>query len=490
MSKPRLVVVSNRLPIVLNKQQNDWIVLPGSGGLVTALSPVLRHRGGLWIGWLGLSEKESPGNERIHEFLAKGTDDTGYALQPIALSEHEIDLYYHGFSNEILWPLFHDQPIRGNFNPAYWDAYLEVNRKFAASIAEHTDEEDYIWVHDYQLIQVANELKQLGVRRKIGLFLHIPFPPLDIYLSLPWRFQILEGLLDYDLLGFQTMRDRRNFLGCVRALKKGRVRGKGPVCTLMTPERELRVGAFPISIDFKEFDHAASTEEVSKEAWIAHANLPNLKIILGVDRLDYTKGIPVRLKAFADALERYPQMHGKVALLQVVVPSRRGVGAYEQLKHEIECLVGEINGRFTQVGWTPVHYIFRSLTRTELIAYYRTCEIALITPLKDGMNLVAKEYCACSIEENGVVILSEFAGAAAQMYQNAILVNPYDIRGTADAIYQAFCMQQDERRRRMRRLRRSIRKNDIFRWVNAFLKAGIAKDLNDFSQLDYYLPQE
>ncbi len=490
MGNKRLVVVSNRLPIMLDRQQNEWSVSPGSGGLVTALSPVLRHRGGLWIGWLGLSGKDLPGSERIRDLLEQGTADTGYTLQPVELSEYEVDMYYHGFSNEILWPLFHDQPSLANFDPAYWDVYTEVNRKFALSIAEHTRETDYVWVHDYQLIQVGLELNRLGVQRKVGFFLHVPFPPLDIFLNLPWRFQILEGLLEYDLLGFQTMRDRRNFIGCVRTLKGARISGKGPVCTVSIPEREVRVGAFPISIDFREFARGAATKEVSVQAWNVHATLPDMQIILGVDRLDYTKGIPVRLKAFADALERYPELRGKVAMLQVVVPSRRGVDTYERLKQEIERLVGEINGRFAQVGWTPVHYIFRSLPRTELLAYYRTCEIALITPFKDGMNLVAKEYCASNIEQNGVLILSEFAGAAAQMHPHAILVNPYDIRGMADAIYQAFRMPREERRFRMQRMRRAVQRNNIFRWVNAFLKAGIAKNLNDFPQIDYFVPRE
>jgi trehalose 6-phosphate synthase len=248
------------------------------------------------------------------------------------------------------------------------------------------------------------------------------------------------------------------------------------------------LGAFPISIDFREFADLARSEEASEKAWIIHANLPKRQIILGVDRLDYTKGIPERLLAFGDALSLYPDMRRKVTFIQVVVPSRGSVEEYARLKHEIERLVGEINGKYTDVGWMPIQYIYRSLPRPELVAYYRTCEIALITPLKDGMNLIAKEYCACNIEEKGVLILSEFAGAASQLHPGALMVNPYDRVRTADAIHQAFVMANDERQARMRKLRRSVQRNDIINWVNSFLRAGISRDLTDFPQAEFFVP--
>jgi trehalose 6-phosphate synthase len=268
------------------------------------------------------------------------------------------------------------------------------------------------------------------------------------------------------------------------------VTGRGHVQTIHTDLKKVLAGVFPISIDYREFDEYARTQEVAEQAWITHANFPGMQIILGVDRLDYTKGIIHRLLAFENALARYPDMRRKITLLQVVVPSRGDVEGYEKLKQEIERLVGEINGRYTEVGWTPVHYIFRALPRKELVAYYRTCEIALVTPLKDGMNLVAKEYCASSVEENGVLILSEFAGAAAQLYPNALLVNPYDLTGVADAIYEAFTMPHETRCMMMRRMRASIQRNDIVKWVNSFLRAGIAKDLNDFPQLELFVPRQ
>ena len=491
MAAQRLVVVSNRLPVVLTKTENGtWSIRPGSGGLVTAMGPVLRDRGGLWIGWPGIAAEDCPENESLDELIEKGANYSGYALKYVYLSAEEIDNYYYGFSNEILWPLFHDLFPQCNFDPRYWEAYQRVNNKFARFVIDNTHPDDYVWVHDYHLILAAREMRRLRSSGHIGYFLHIPFPPLDIFLKLPWRFEILEALLEYNLVGFQTVRDRRNFIGCVRALLGYKVTGRGQISSIVIKEREVHVGAFPISIDFHEFSEFAKTQEVAEQAWIIHANLPEKQLILGVDRLDYTKGIPQRLLAFENALARYPDMQGKVALVQVVVPSRENVDEYEKLKQQIERLVGEINGRYTEVGWTPVHYIFRSLSRKELVAYYRTCEVALITPLKDGMNLVAKEYCACSIEENAVLILSEFAGAAAQLYPGALLVNPYDREGVADAIYKAFTMSQEDRRERMCRLRTLIRRNDIINWVNSFLKAGIAKNLDDFPQMELFVPRQ
>ncbi len=492
MESRNLVIVSNRLPIVIGHDPHgNWNVTPGSGGLVTAFSPVLRNRGGIWIGWLGGAGNNGLSEHELETLLAKGAADSGYSLKPVDLSQEEIDLYYFGFSNEIIWPLFHDLPSRCNFAPDYWPVYQSVNCKFAKAISETTTEKDFVWVQDYHLMLVAQELKKQNHERKVGFFLHIPFPSLDIFLKLPWRFLILQALMEYDVLGFQTMRDRRNFIQCVRTLLPGaRISGSGTVADASFQDRSLRIGAFPIGIDYQQFSKLAETKEASDEAWIIHANLPKRKLILGVDRLDYSKGIPRRLRAFENALERYPELRRNVTFIQVVVPSRTEVEEYRALKQQIERYVGEINGRFTETGWTPILYIFRPLNRTELVAYYRTCEIALITPLKDGMNLVAKEYCASNLEEDGVLILSEFAGAAAQLQHGALMVNPFDVEGVADAIHHAYHMPTEERQARMSRMRRSIQQHNIFRWVNNFLKVAIAKDLNDFPPAEYYLPSD
>ncbi|MFQ5707361.1 MAG: trehalose-6-phosphate synthase [bacterium] len=485
----RLLIVSNRLPVVLDQSETgDWLVQPGSGGLVTAMAPVLKHRGGIWIGWAGTVAE---GGNTLENVLAAKTQKFGYTLKPVHLTSDEKEKYYEGFANEIIWPLFHDFTSHCNFRPEYWLAYQRVNQKFAGAITQNMRHNDFIWVHDYHLMTVARELHAMGVTSKIAFFLHIPFPPLDILVRLPWRFEILHALLEYDLIGFQTFRDRRNFVHCVRTLLKGlRIEGRGQVNSMRLDNREIRVGVFPNSIDFREFAKSAATQEVSDRAWYIHEDIPKQKIILGVDRLDYTKGIPERLEAYRSALKKFPELQENTTLIQVVVPSRRSIPKYASLKTEIERLVGEINGQFTRSGWVPIHYIFRSLERPELLAYYRTAEIALITPLKDGMNLVAKEYCACCLENTGVLIMSEFAGAAAQLQKYALLVNPHDIEGIAEAIYRAFKMDSDETKWRMRRLRQIIRKYDIFWWVDSFLTTAFAKDLSAFPLLQDYVPEE
>ncbi len=476
-----LVIVSNRLPVRIHKTADGWKVDPGDGGLVTAMAPVLRNRGGTWIGWAG-----TEWHEEIRTILRESTLQVGYQLRPVPLTAEEVQKYYLGFSNEAIWPLFHDLLDRCDFNPDNRRLYAQVNRKFAQEIAETCRAEDFLWVHDYHLMEVASELASLGAACRKGFFLHTPFPPLDLFIRLPWKFEFLQHLLQYDVLGFQTIRDKRNFLWCVRSLiREKKIQGKGNVSRIQAGSREVTVGSFPISIDFNEFSRMAGTSEVAEKAWFLHEDLPNRKIILGVDRLDYSKGIPHRLKAFRNALARHPDLRGNVTLVQVVVPSRAEIQEYKDLKEEIELLVSEVNGEFTQPGWVPVHYLYRSLPRTELLAWYRMAEIALVTPLKDGMNLVAKEYCASSIENDGVLILSEFAGAAAQLYRHALVVNPFDEEGVADAIWQAFTMAPEERSERMKKMRRSVRENDIFRWVDTFLKTAISKELQDFPAEDY-----
>ncbi len=476
----RLVAVSNRLPIKLVGHGVDVKVEPGSGGLVTAMAPVLRNRGGLWIGWSGSTDDST-----ISGLMAEASRQSGYSLHLVSLTREEVRDYYYGFSNEIVWPLFHDLQTRCNFRPQYWYQYLNVNKKFADVIIQNTRLSDFVWVHDYHLMHVAHFLKDYGLSNRLGFFLHIPFPPMDIFMKLPWREKIIKALLDYDLVGFQTIRDRRHFTMCVqRFVPEARLHGRGGVITIRLPDREVRVGVFPISIDFHNFAEDASSKEVADCAWFLHEKFPDMQIVLGIDRLDYTKGIPERFEAFKTTLLRYPELREKITLVQVVVPSREEVEEYRALKGEIERLVGEINGLLSTSGWIPIHYLYKHLSRRDLLAYYRLAEIALVTPLKDGMNLVAKEYCTCNLEENGVLILSEFAGAASQLHKGAILVNPYDVEGISDAIYTAFHMEKGERARRMRWLREHIRRRDIFWWVNTYLKAALSKDLADFPELE------
>jgi len=465
-----LVVVSNRLPITVSKDEDSgrWQFRQSIGGLVTALTSVIKTRKGMWIGWPGITEEVD-----LNALLARASQELGYEMKSISLTKEEIDSYYFGFSNQVMWPLFHDIQSNCNFDPTYWYVYQVANQKFARIIAENIGADDYVWVHDYHLAMVAKELRSLGVQNKIGYFLHIPFPSPDAFVRMPWRVQILEALLEYDLLGFQTPRDRNNFVYCVEAVLRGfRVDTRRQVATINMPQRKIQVGSFPISIDFKDFAHLSASPEVTSMAAQLRRAMHNRCILLGVDRLDYSKGIPEKLRAFRNALERYDDLHNKVALIQIVVPSREDIPGYQSLLAEIEGLVGEINGEFTQPGWVPVQYMFRNFERADILAYYRAADVAVITPLKDGMNLVAKEYCTAHVDNRGVLVLSEFAGSAIQFRKNALLVNPYDIEGIADAMYRAYHMDLHEQKWRMRKMRRSVARRDVYWWVDFFLQTA------------------
>ncbi|NJB66888.1 trehalose 6-phosphate synthase [Desulfobaculum xiamenense] len=472
----RLLVVSNRLPISLSRCGEGWSVEQGKGGLVTALAPVLRNRGGDWIGWPG-----SGCDDDLTPYLSAFSKKAGYNLHGVNLTEDEVQGFYQGFSNEIIWPLFHDFQSRCNFVPDYFRSYLDVNRKFAEVIAAHSTGDDYVWVHDYHLMHAAQMLRILGHARRTGFFLHIPFPPQDIFLKLPWRQEIIRALLEFDLVGFQTFRDRRNFLQCAVTLCRDlKPSGRGPVVHLNGQGRQVKVGYFPISIDYREFSNQARTRAAAEQADQVHAAFRRRFLIIGADRLDYSKGIPERLEAMRTLLLKYPELREKLSLVQIVVPSRETVQEYQTMKQRIESLVSEINGQFAVPGWSPIHYQYRNLDRAELVAYYRASRMALVTPLRDGMNLVAKEYCACNLSGDGVLVLSEFAGAAAQLQRGALLVNPYDTEGVADAIFEAYHMVLDEKRARMHKMQTAIRKYDIYWWVDSFLKAAFDRQLDDF----------
>src|ERR1041385_5230238 len=467
----RLIIVSNRLPFALDSAGEDlWTVTPAVGGLVSAVEPVLRERGGTWIGWPGTA------GEIPNEPLAKATRDAGYNVVPVALSETERDEFYYGYSNEVIWPLFHDLQNFCNFDPAYWPAYKQVNERYADAIIRSAQRDDFIWVHDYHLMYVAEALRERCVSDKISaltFFLHIPFPPYDIFAKLPQPRRLLSALLQFDLLGFQTRRDSRNFLQCVRrVMPDAKALSRGETHVIRFEKRKIRVGHFPIGIDFDSFENSAKSDVVAQRSKQLRASFPDCQLMLGSDRLDYSKGIPERLRAFRNALERYPELRGRVVLIQIVVPSRVEIPRYHEFKGRIDRLVGDINGRFSTSAWIPVQYHFRGLDHEELLAHYRACDIAFVTPLKDGMNLVAKEYCACRVLEDGALILSQFAGAAEQLKPDALLVNPYDVEQMADTILKAFRMRETERRARMKRMRRVVRKENVFWWVDLFLKAG------------------
>ncbi|MDX1532119.1 MAG: trehalose-6-phosphate synthase, partial [Rhodothermales bacterium] len=444
--------------------------------LVTALEPVLRERGGVWVGWPGIERGRI---QNLDAVLSRATEGVGYEVKGVNLSPRQRDDFYLGFANQVIWPLFHDLLDQCNFEPRFWQTYEEVNRKFARVLAREIREGDFVWVHDYHLMSVGAELRERGVEQRLGFFLHIPFPPLDLFVTLPWRFQILKGLLSFDLVGFQSARDRKNFVQCVRhmvpevAISSTEAR----VCRLKVGRRTVRAGVFPVSIAFEEFAGAAASDEVSERVAGLRSEFLGRTMILGVDRLDYSKGIPHKLQGFRVALRRYPELRERVSLVQLVVPSREDIPEYDRMKSEIERLVGRIQGEFTRGGWVPIHYQYGRWNRTELVAHYRAAGVALVTPLKDGMNLVAKEFCASSLEGKGVLILSEYAGATAQLQENVLLVNPHDVEGVSKAIHRAVTMEPGRRRSMMEKLRSVVREQDIFWWVDTFLKAARDEDL-------------
>lgn len=489
--KSHIIIVSNRLPLIVKKTEEGEIeVGKGAGGLVTAMAPVLKNRNGTWIGWPGYVQEQDMDEKSLPAIQSAAS---GYSVKPVMLNSEELKNYYEGFSNSIIWPLFHAFTDKCIFLSEYWTSYQAVNKKFAAIVHQNANDLDFIWVHDYQLILVGTLLRKMHMRNTIGFFLHIPFPPFDIFSRCPWRFELLSAMLGYDIIGFHTVQNKRNFIRCIKKIIQGvqidkKAESKSSVSELSLGSRKVRIGVFPISIDYNEFFLKAWDSDVHKRSKEMRKNVPDTKILLGVDRLDYTKGIPEKLKAFQLFLTRFPRFHKKIHFIQLVIPSRREITAYADLKLKIEQLVGEINGQFGTDDWLPVQYMFRHLDRSELISLYRACEIAFITPLKDGMNLVAKEYCACNFDEKGVLILSEFAGAAHQFQQDAILVNPHDIEEMARAIFRAFNMPLEEKKQRMRNLRENVKTKDVFWWLNSFLTAAIEKDLSNFPQADEYFP--
>lgn len=467
MSQP-LFVISNRLPVVVHTNDDGSITIgPASGGLVTALRPVLRAGGGAWAGWLG-SDAEGAETRRLLDDVGQ---QLGCTMHAIHVEQSLVDKFYFGFSNQTLWPLFHDLLGHAHFEQDHWHAYVETNQRFAQQAADHIDDNHLVWVNDYQLIPAGQWLRRLKPRQTLSFFLHIPFPSPDIYARLPWREELLVALLAYDRVGFQTARDMRNFVACVRQFLPGigvRSHRENPV--IEAEGHLLHVGAYPISIDFDEFDGQARTPAVQEATRQIEAHYPNRQILLGVDRLDYTKGLLMKFRAFERALEKYPDLIRRVSLVQIVVPSRADIPEYANWKARMDQMVGEINGRFTTQGWIPLHYQYRSVSMTELLGHYRASQVCLVTPLKDGMNLVCKEYCAACVDDNGVLVLSEFAGAAQQLQSHALMVNPLHREQMADAIYRAFAMPIEERRARMRRLRGSVARHDVLEWVSEFLQ--------------------
>ena len=457
-SKADMIVVSNRLPVDHDPSvEGGWRRSPG--GLVAALEPVLQQTGGAWVGWPGTAGLE------LEPFELDGME-----LVPVTLTDEDVELYYEGFSNDTIWPLYHDVISPPAYHREWWEAYVRVNERFAAAAASAAAPGAVVWVQDYQLQLVPRLLRALRPDVVIGYFHHIPFPAYGLFAQLPWRKHVLAGLVGADVIGFQRVQDAGNFTNAVRRqlgfeTKSGAIRVVADDGSVRTAVAK----AYPISIDTQLYDEIARRPEVQARAKEIRASLGDPRtVIFGVDRLDYTKGIGHRLKAYGELLEEGRLDVEDVTLVQVASPSRERVAAYMQLRDEIELTVGRINGDHDTVGHTAIRYLHHSYPREEMVALYLAADVMLVTALRDGMNLVAKEYVASRIDSRGVLVLSEFTGAADELSQ-AVKVNPHDIDGLKDAIMAAVEMQPAEQARRMRGLRRRVRDHDVADWSRRFL---------------------
>ncbi len=465
-----LVIAANRLPVM--RSDDGWTASPG--GLVRALFPLVRESHGTWVGWTGVADDDA---DELH---VEGID-----LHAVRLSAAELDAYYEGFSNDTLWPLYHDAIRDSGFHGADWDAYVTVNERFAITLANISPANAMVWIHDYHLQLVPALLREQRPDVRIGFFNHIPFPPPELFSRLPWRSEIVRGLLGADLVGFQRARGARNFAAVAEQLVGATADIDHVHGAPLIPGRIRHddgttvIGAFPISIDVAEFETLAAGRASRQQYSSIRTRLGEPEVILlGVDRLDYTKGIGSRMRAFGHLLDEGrldPQRH---VLVQVATPTREGVDHYQDERWEIERLVGEINGRHARLGYPVIHYLYRHLPLEDLVPLYRAGDVMLVTPFRDGMNLVAKEYVATRLDDDGVLVLSEFTGAADELTE-AVLVNPHDEEALKTAIVLAVEMHRHERRERMVKLRAKITSHDVAEWARTFLAALGAEDPDD-----------
>lgn len=467
----KTIIVSNRLPLQIKIENDELDVTPSVGGLATGLKSFHREGGSVWIGWTGVSAEDVP----------KGMDDLileetrKEQCIPVSLTEDEVLGFYYGFSNRTIWPLFHYFMEYCEFNKDHWDAYKQVNQKYADAVLEHLEEGDIVWVHDYQLLLVPNLIRKRKKNVTIGFFNHIPFPSYEVFRTMPWREEILEGMLGANLIGFHTYDYERHFLSSVNRILLKDVAFNQVILS----NRKVKVDSFPMGIDYDKFHDAAlqtnqlSTDENSdfqQKLELHRSSTESAKLIISVDRLDYTKGIANRIRAYEYFLERYPEYKERVRLIMLAVPSREEVPQYQLLKKEIDELVGRVNGKFATVNWTPIWYFYRSMPFENLIDLYTTSDIALITPTRDGMNLVAKEYLATRTDHTGVLILSEMAGAAHELNE-ALLINPNNFDQVVETIKKAFEMPKEEQIKRNKVLQRRLKRYTVEKWANDFMRA-------------------
>ncbi len=456
----KLIIVSHRLPVTVTSGNNRTTFTHSPGGLSTGLSSYRTKNRFKWIGFSGIPAEKVTAEEG--EYISRRLLDK-YDCIPVPLTAKDIELYYNGFSNNTLWPLFHYFPIYTSYSEETWMAYIEVNKKFCDIIIKEAEEQDTIWIHDYHLMLLPQMVRERLPGAKIGFFLHIPFPSSEVFRLLPYRGEILEGLLGADLIGFHTYNYYRHFLSSVL-----RICGiKNTFGEIDLKSRMVKADVFPIGIDYGKYSNL-NRPGIKKEIRKIQDKTDHLKIILSVDRLDYSKGILQRLEAFSIFLEKYPDYHEKIVLILVAVPTRSEIKLYRFLKNDVDRLIADINGRFSTISWTPIRYMYRSIPLDTLLAFYNQSDIALLTPLRDGMNLIAKEYAAAQTEKNGVIILSEMAGVAEEMGE-ALIVNPNDRVGIAAAIRRALEMPEEEKIERITRIKQRVKDYDVFRWADDFI---------------------
>ena len=476
----RLIIVSNRLPVGVNKTDDGINIKPSMGGLATGLKSFYKEYDSKWFGWSGFDKSDFSKNElaQIEEAFEKER------CEPVYLSQKDVDLYYYGFSNETVWPLFHYFPQYTEYSKETWDSYVKVNRKFADAVIPHLKPGDKVWVQDYHLLLLPKMIKDEFPSVSVGFFLHIPFPSYELFRLLPWRMEILEGLLGADLIGFHTYDYERHFLSCVR-----RLMGHETIFNRIRLEtRVVKVDAFPMGIDYDKFHNAAlqhqqralkDKSKLQREIEKYFLMSPDRKLIISIDRLDYSKGISKRLEAFEYFLENYPEFREKITLILLAVPSRTNVEQYQIMKSEVDELVGRINGKFGDINWTPIWYFYRALPFEDLIDLYASAEIALITPIRDGMNLVAKEYVASKTNSKGVLILSEMAGAAKELSE-AIIVNPNNVEEIAEAIKNAANLPDEQQIERNKILQSRLSRYNIEKWANDFVASmDLVKEMQE-----------
>ena len=459
-ARGRVLIVSNRLPVTAKSADDGEIHLERSvGGLATGLRTTHAASESWWIGWLGDLRLDARERHQVRERLG------AMRASAVGIEPADAKIFYSRLSNGILWPLAHDRLDRLPLHLEGWDAYERVNERFADAVAELWRPGDLVWVHDYHLMRLPALLRQRIPKARIGFFLHIPFPNPEIFLVLPARKWLVEGMLGADLVGFHTRRYRGHFTAALRRLLGLEMDADSHV---RHGERAVRLGIFPMGVDARAFNERAADPGVIMKS-LGHKPGKE-RLILGIDRLDYSKGIPRRLAAIERLLEDHPEWRRNMRFLQVAVPSRGSVSAYRTFRREVEQLISRINGRFGTSTWMPIHYMHQSLEQDDLIALYRAADVMLVTPVRDGMNLVAKEFVACRNDESGALVLSEFAGAADDL-SDALIVNPYDIAGVASSIHSALTMDAAERRRRMRALRVTVFERDVNWWTQEFLAA-------------------